>query len=164
MHVKEQGWILVIDQASNCAGVSLWYNGNLTATTTLVSQSKNDSMARRLQHQVPQLTKFLCDVLPESATIAKILFEGVRARLVLITVGAFLTCPRINAKLTMQSFIGSSSWKKWAKDHGALGPTADVKGVKALSEIGFPVQQHNIESDDVADSILMYLTWKANLK
>lgn len=161
LNIKEQGWVLVIDQASNCAGVSLWYNGDLKATTELRSESSKDSFARRLQHQVPQLTAFLDRVLPDSATITKILFEGVRSRLVLVTVGAFLTCPRINAKLSPRTnFIESTSWKVWARNRGATGPIADIKGIKSLKETGFHVDDAFLTSEDVADSIMMFNAWR----
>lgn len=144
------------------AGVSLWYDGELIAHTVLLSQSADDKYSRRLQHQVPQLTDFLNKQLPKGLNIEKVIFEGMKNRLVLITVGAFLTCPRLDAKLHQKfSFVESSSWKRWAKNKGATGLTKDVKGVKALREIGFPVDKHDIKSDDVADSVLMYLTWKS---
>lgn len=160
--LKEQGYVLVVDQASNAAGVSLWYNGRLIATTVLESNSAKDPISRRLQDQIPQLDSFLAKHLPDAARITKIVFEGVRARLVLVTVGAFLTCPRIHAKLSPKaSFVESTSWKKWAREHGATEERLkDVKGVKALRETGFPVEEHGITSDDVADSVLMYLTWR----
>ncbi len=161
MLVKEQGWVLVIDQASNCAGVALWYSGTLKATTELLSHSKKDAIPQRLQYQVTQLDKFLAEHLPDSACITKLLFEGVRARLVLVTVGAFLTCSRIHAHISPKtSFIESTSWKKWAQLHGATGPIKLIKGVKALRETGFPVDEMGIVSDDIADAVLMYLTWK----
>lgn len=160
--LKEQGYVLVVDQASNAAGVSLWYNGSLKAHTVLRSSSEKDPISQRLQDQLPQLDAFLTAHLPDSARITKIVFEGVRARLVLVTVGAFLTCPRIHAKLSPKaSFVESSSWKKWARKHGAMEEKIkDIKGVKALRETGFPVDDYGITSDDVADSILMYLTWR----
>ncbi len=160
--LKEQGYVLCIDQASNAAGVSLWYNGLLKDTTVLRSSSEKDPISQRLQDQLPQLDAFLNVNLPKSARVTKIVFEGVRARLVLVTVGAFLTCPRIHAKLSPKaSFVESSSWKKWARRHGALEEKVkDIKGVKALREVGFPVDEFDICSDDVADSILMYLTWR----
>lgn len=69
-------------------------------------------------------------------------------------------CPLIQVKLHPKfSFVESRSWKKYAADRGASGPIKDIKGLKALREIGFPVEQYGIESDDVADSILIYKTW-----
>lgn len=162
MRPCEIGFILSIDQASNAAGVSLWHDGQLKAHTVLRSNSSSDSFARRLQTQVPQLTAFLDAHLPEKLKLTKVLFEGMKARLVLVTIGAFLTCPRLDNKLHAQhSFVESSSWKKWAQQHGATGPFKEIKGVKALKEIGYPVDKLAIDSDDVADSILIYLTWRA---
>lgn len=162
MSFKENGWILAIDQASNVAGVSLWYFGKLQATTKLLSNKASDPLPKRLQTQVPQLTAFLQQHLPAEQEVSTVIFEGVRARLVALVVGAFLTCPllvkcRISPKT---SFVESQSWKIWAKRRGATGPVKDVKGVKALRDVGFPVDLYEVDSDDVADSILIYLTWK----
>lgn len=162
MKPAEAGWILSIDQASNTAGVSLWRDGHLKAHTVLRSNASTDSFAKRLQTQVPQLTSFLNAHLPPKIKITKILFEGMKARLVLCTIGAFLTCDRLDTKLhATHSFVESSSWKKWAQSHGATGPFKEIKGVKALRETGYPVDSLGISSDDTADSILIYLTWRA---
>lgn len=159
---KLSGYILSIDQASNIAGASLWYQGALIATTTLVSKSADDPFSRRVQHQVPQLTAFLQKHLKPGHLVETVVFEGVRARLVMLTVGSFLTCPLICAKVSEKhSFVESSSWKKYAKERGATEPfTRDVKGCKALREIGFDLVKHGITSDDVADSVLIYMCWR----
>lgn len=161
MKPKEAGFVLAIDQASNCAGVSLWFCGELRATTTLNSQSPTDPFARRIQTQLEQLTAFLNTELPPDVQIEKVVFEGVRPRLILATVGAFMCCPRISAKLDeSRSFVGSSSWKSWAKMRGATGPFKEIKGVKALQETGWDFTKYPIESDDIADSILIYSCWR----
>lgn len=161
MKIREAGWILAIDQASNAAGVSLWYNGELRATTVLRSKSASDVFSRRIQYQLEQLNDFLNEQLPPNVDVEKVLFEGVKSKLVLIVVGAFLCCHRIHAKMhDKASFVYSSSWKTWAKRHGATGPVSDIKGCKALAETGFDMDTHHIRSDDTADSILIYLAWR----
>lgn len=161
MTPKEQGLVLSIDQASNAAGVSLWQNGELLATMVLKAAKATDPMSARLRQQVEQLTVFLSKHVGDGGMITKILFEGVRARLVMTTVGAFLTCPLINAKVhPTASFVESFAWKKYARDRGATEASfKDIKGVKALRDIGFDVDGFGIESDDEADSVLIYLTW-----
>jgi hypothetical protein len=160
---KLSGYILSIDQASNCAGVSLWRDGALVATTTLVSKSKDDPFSRRVQHQLPQLTAFLDKHLPAGVNVQQVIFEAVRARLVMVVIGAFLVCPRIDAKMSERgSFIDSSTWKLWARKNGAHSQAAkDTKGVIALTETGFDCKKHGITSDDIADSILMFRAWAA---
>lgn len=161
MKIKEQGFVLSIDQASNNAGASLWYNGELKATKCLAATSPKDPISKRLQTQVRGLELFLDEHLPADAEIRQILFEGVRARLVLCTVGAFLTPARIQAKLSPKhNFVESTSWKKYAQRLGALGVLAEIKGIPALRQIGFDVDRYGIVSQDVADSILMYLCWR----
>ena len=160
MNPKEYGFVLSIDQASNVAGVSLWFSGGLIATTTLLSARPSDPFSRRVQDQVAQLTTFLETHTPPETLIDRVIFEGVRARLVICVVGAFMTCPRIDAKLSEKAnFVESSSWKNYARARGATGPFSEIKGVKALTEIGWDMVKHPVVSDDIADSILMYSCW-----
>lgn len=161
MLAKEAGYVLSIDQASNAAGVSLWCNGDLIATTVLQSRSPTDPFSRRVQFQLEQLTIFLNTHLPHNIDVEKVIFEGVKARLVTIVVGAFLCCPRIHAKMhESASFIYSSTWKSWARKNGAKAVMSDIKGVKSLREAGFDVDKYGVTSDDVADSIMMYKAWQ----
>jgi len=151
--------VLSIDQASNKAGVSLWDGPTLLGTTTLVSKSHKDTFSKRLQYQVPQLTEFL----KGKPQVEHILFEGVKARLVMATIGAFLTCPLLDVKLHEKtSFVGSSSWKKYAQRYGARGPVREIKGHYSLKQIGFPVDTYGLTADheDICDSILIYLCWR----
>lgn len=161
MRPKERGYILSVDQASNVAGVSLWYDGDLVATTELVSVSAKDPFARRVQGQLAQLTAFLDLHLPSGVQIDTAVFEGVRMRVVIAVIGAFLCCPRIDSKLNEKhDFVESSIWKTWAKMRGATGPHKLIKGVKALTEAGWDVVKHPVTSDDIADSILIYCAWR----
>jgi hypothetical protein len=158
---KERGYVLSVDQASNVAGVSLWYDGTLQATTTLVSKRAGDPFSRRIQYQLEQLNTFIDVHVPADIILDKVIFEGVRSRLVMIVAGAFLTCPRIDAKITESyNFVESSSWKNWARARGAKGDFKSIKGVPALQQCGWDFDKYPITSEDVADSILMYLCWK----
>jgi hypothetical protein len=160
MSNSELGWVLAVDEASNDAGVSLWKNGILVDTTVLWGH-KDPVYSRRLVFQVAQLGEFLAKHLRPDEKIGKVVFEGVKNRLVLVTVGAYLTCPYLDAKLHQKySFIESSSWKKWAQSKGATGPFKEIKGVKALTEAGWDCARMGIVSEDIADSILIYLTWR----
>tara|TARA_R110000868_G_scaffold375983_3_gene640690 strand:- start:142 stop:636 length:495 start_codon:yes stop_codon:yes gene_type:complete len=158
---KELGYVLSVDQASNCAGVSLWLDGTLQASTTLNSKSASDPFSRRIQFQLEQLNSFIDLHVPADVILDKVIFEGVRSRLVTCVVGAFLCCPRIDAKISEQkNFVESSSWKNWARARGAVGDFKIIKGVKALRECGWDMIKYPVTSDDIADSILMYLCWK----
>lgn len=160
MKDKERGFVLSIDQASNAAGASLWFDGVLQAWTVLNSKSKLDTFSARMQAIVAQLDEWLNIMLTRDQIINQILFEGVRSRLVLCTVGAFCTIPKIQAHVKVPAnFIESTSWKVYARDRGATGKLAEIKGVRALREIGFPLDKYPIVSDDVADSCLIYLKW-----
>jgi hypothetical protein len=157
-----QGYTISLDQASNAAGVSLWLLDELQAWTVLKSEKSRDPFCKRVQDQANQLDAWLASVLPPSATIYNALFEGVRSRIVLCTVGAFCLSKRIQSHVHAKSnFVETGTWKSWAKAHGALGPNGDIKGVKALREVGFDMDKYGIDSDDAADSVLMYLAWRA---
>lgn len=153
---------LSIDQASNQAGVSLWTaSGVLIATALLCSEHKKDPFSKRVTDQIVQLEEFLNTHLEPDEEVTHVLFEGVRSRLVLVTVGAFMTCSRLNAGLSAQhSFVESRTWKSWAKRHGAKAFISDVKGVESLLETGFQPPEGIKLNDDIADSIMMYLAWK----
>jgi len=153
----EENYVLAIDPASNKCGVSLWKDGAFVAGIDLESNSARDPFSIRLQTISFQLDLFLRGQLGENEKIRTVVCEGVRSVLVQICVGALLVCPQIEAKITTASFVHSTSWKKWAKDRGATGPLKDIKGVQALRES--TKDYHHVTSDDVADSILIYLTW-----
>lgn len=53
-------------------------------------------MSVRLREIKSQLDAFLDEHLPPDVTVKQVIFEGVQALLVTITVGAFLTSPRID--------------------------------------------------------------------
>ncbi len=157
---KEMGYVLSIDPGSNACGVSLWHDGIYLAGDVLKSANTRDPYSKRVQDIVAELHQFLFKHIP-GETIDTVVCEGVRARIVQVALGAILTHGNIRATLSPKdSFVESTSWKSWAKKHGATGPLKDIKGMKALREtIGF-VGQYNTDSDDVADSILIYFTWR----
>lgn len=158
---KEAGYVLSIDPASNTAGVSLWKDGELITTTELKSTSTKDSMGKRLRDQVDQLNTFLDALLPSGVLIKTVVLENVKSKLVMLVIGAYLSSPYIDANISpSKSFVSPSSWKKYAQLRGGKGDFTKIKGVKALKEIGFPTDKYNITSDDIADSVLIYLTWR----
>lgn len=159
------GWSLFIDQASNAAGVALCHDGELRGTETLCSIRSTDVMSRRLQDIMPQLTHFISKYVPQGEYVEKVFFEGVRSRIVLITVGAFLMCPRIKAWISpTRNFIETGTWKAWAKRNGATGPQKDIKGIRSLREIRPELfERHRIKTDDEADAVLMFLSLKDRL-
>jgi hypothetical protein len=158
---KEAGFVLSIDQASNLAGVSLWKDGVLTGWTVLESASPKDGFGRRLVTQINQLTGFLDDELGDEK-VKMLLFEGVKSSHVLACVGAFCTCPHlIDCKFNPRhSFISALSWKKMVRDYGlSKQKFKEIKGIQALKDIEWDFDEYPIVSEDVADSILIYLCW-----
>lgn len=157
--MKGEGWVLSVDQASNAAGVSLWHNRSLVATAVLKSKNSRDAFSRRIQAQAADLRKFLDDHLPPGEVIKTVVFESVKSRIIMAVIGSVLVHERIESPLTPSHMIGSMSWKKYAQGLGAKGPLKDIKGVPALVDIKFDVEKHGITSEDIADSVLIYLTW-----
>lgn len=156
-HAKEAGFILAIDQASNAAGVSLWRDGSLVATTVLKSDSPKDGFGKRLVAQIKQLDTFLDEHLTEPLKL--VLFEGVKSSHVLTTVGAFCCCKHlVDCKFSPRNnFVSALTWKRWARDRGATGKFGDIKGHKALTEVGW---KNAPASHDICDSIMIYLAWR----
>lgn len=157
--MAKNGYTLCIDQASNQAGASLWLDNSLVATKALTVPEKSWGYARRVQFLANALTEWLVAELGSKSKVTTVIFEGVRSRHVLVTVGAFLTSPMIDAHLFKHSFVESFQWKSYAQKRGATGPFLKIKGLKALSEIGWP-QDLIPETDDEADSIIQYLTYQ----
>jgi hypothetical protein len=124
-----------MDQASNQAGASLWRNGKFVSSTTLTAV-KTDKFSRRLVTLVAQLDAWLDREIGPTAKLNHVIFEGVRSRL------------------------ETSSWKSWAQKRGATGTFKDIKGTKALMEVGWGGPAP--DSDDASDSVLIYLTYSEN--
>lgn len=156
---RMKGWCISVDPASNLCGVSLWHNGVYIASAVLTSNSNRDPFSVRVQTIVRQLNQFLGPILGE-AKVETVVCEGVRSRIVQLCLGSLLTSKYIVAHIgAKSSFVESSQWKNWCKKHGAEGDFKTIKGVKALKQVGWDFEKHPIDSDDIADSILIYLTW-----
>ncbi len=155
--------VLSMDQSSNLSGVTLWENGVLRGWVLLKSLDPKHSYGRRLVAQVTQLTDWLSTQLQDHEKIDTVLFEQVKATLVITVVGAFCTSPYLqHCRLhPTQTFVAPTSWKSWAKRKGAFSQAfKDIKGVTALRETGFDVDTHGITSEDVADSCLIFKSWE----
>lgn len=159
---KEQGFVLAIDQATNCAGVSLWMNGVIVDSAKLLYPKSTDPFTVRAQELLKQFNTFMDQALPPDTKVKRVIFEGVRSRLVTVMAGVFCACPKLEAKLhDFRTFVETPSWKSWAKQHGATQKFSEIKGVRALTEVGFfNTTNYRTDSDDIADSILIYLTWR----
>lgn len=153
-------FVLSIDQASNCAGVSLWGHDEqdtLIAFTELLSNSSKDPLPVRLVTQREQLRAFL--QFYSEYPVDHVVCESVKSKMVMVVIGALLAIPEIKCKVTPADWVPSLSWKKWARDRGASGPFHDIKGMKALRECTYG-ETYLFDSDDIADSVLIYKTWK----
>lgn len=156
----EANYVLSIDPASNSCGVSLWKSNTYLSSAVLKSNHSRDPFSIRVRCIVTGLDRFLGDQLAPGEEITTVVSEGVRSRLVHLAFGAILTSQYIRANVSPKTtFIEPQQWKKYARALGATGDFKDIKGVKALQEAGWDMKNHPIDSDDVADSILIYQTW-----
>lgn len=157
---------MCIDPASNQCGITLWeYSSEeyrLVASRTLNSLSSKQPFSQRLLTIRSQLDSFLEENgFSEENPITFVVCEGVRSRLVQLSLGAFLALPAVCVRLhPKHNFVEATSWKALARSRGASGPLKDIKGKKALKEIGWS-SDIEISSDDEADSVLIFLTWEA---
>ena len=151
---------LSIDPATHCAGVSLFKNNELVSWTILTSNHSRDNLTDRMKAQVTQLEEFLQLNLPKGEMVGRIIMEDVRSKLLILSAGAYLTCPYIDAKVAYPyHFISPSKWKSWARRRGASGNSKEIKGLAALRMIKWDFDKYPIMSDDVADSVMQYYCW-----
>lgn len=150
--------VLSIDQASNNAGVSLWQHGMPRAWTVLAAKKKTDPLSVRLVQQRQQLETFLNEQLASTEDIDVVLFENVKSKVVLLCAGAFLSLDIFQCKFKpKEHIVHPSSWKSYLRKRGATG---EIKGVKALEQGWPPSKRLKLQSDDVADSMAIYLAWQ----
>lgn len=161
MKFKEKGYVLSVDPASNLCGVSLWKDGDLVAWTVLKSKSNKDPFSERLKAIKNDLDVFLSAHLIDDERVETVICEGVRSSLVQISLGALFGSPWVVSVFNSKSFVHSTSWKYWAKLRGAKAvKLGDIKGISALKDIGWDFVKYPVDSDDVADSLLIYMTWR----
>lgn len=160
MWPKEQGWVLTIDPASIQCAAALRFNGEPYARITLKAEKKA-KFSKRLQQLQEQLQSFLDECLGEEP-VEKVIVEGVRSEKVSQTVGAFMICTQIDSSLGKNMVIHAPTWKSWARKQGATyeGTYLNIKGIKALQDIGWDFDKNPIASDDEADCELLYMAWR----
>lgn len=159
-------YAISIDPASRNAGVSVWHGITYLGSEALYSNQRTWSAraaemraALRIfvNHYIPSTELITCIV---SELIPKIVEPSVQ----MIT-GALVADPRFNGNLARKQLISPSSWKSYARRHGCVDK--EPKGVKALFQLDYQVPEWKlVKSDDVADSIMIYLTYceKNNIK
>lgn len=162
----ENEYAVSIDPASRNAGISLWLGVNFLASLALYSNQK--TWSARAAEMRAALVAFVFSEIPEDSLITCIISELipkiVEPSVQMIT-GALVAAPKFNSNITRKHLISPSSWKSYAKRHGCTDK--EPKGVKTLLQLD---TQHpkwkDIKSDDVADSIMIYLTYceKNNIK
>ncbi len=128
------------------------------AWTVLKSRSPRDVLSARLVTQRAQLEQFLNAQLASTEDIGAVLIENVKSKTVLIAAGAFLSLDIFQCRfIPKEHIIHPSTWKAYLRARGATG---DIKGVRALEQGWVPARKLALDSDDVADSIAIYLCWK----
>lgn len=147
-----------IDPASRLCGASLFDGLTLIGGQCLTSSQK--TWSARAAEMRAQMKEFVLATLPKGTTVTRATIELVPKIVepsIQLIAGAILADPIFDLNITRKQFVSPSSWKAWARRHGALDK--DPKGVVSLRQTGFPVEQYQIVSDDVADSIMIFLAW-----
>lgn len=158
MKVLPNIYTLSVDPASRLCGVSLYRNKEYIASISLESNLK--TWSKRTADMRAQLQKFVSEHLPKGETITRAVMELVPKICepsIQMAGGAILSDPLYNFDISRKYLVSPSTWKAYAKRKGSK--EKDPKGVSALRAIGFPVDKFKIISDDVADSILIFLAW-----
>lgn len=157
MEIKP-GWTLSIDPASRKAGVSLWFGDVYIASEALSSSLV--TWSERANDLRIKLQAFISRYVPKNEFITLVVIELVPKIVepsVQLIAGAIIAEERYKVNPTRKCFVSPSSWKAFARKNGCK--EKDPKGVSALKDIGWDFDINPVTSDDVADSILIYLTW-----
>lgn len=155
MTLNDPQYTLSIDPASRQAGVSVWYGPVFLGAVTLVSVC--NSWSARVAEMRVQLREFVKALIPPEAVVTRTVIELVPKIVepsIQMVAGALLADPYYQVSPTRKFFVSPSTWKAFCRRKGC--PDKDPKGMKALQSIGWT---KNTFSDDVADSILIYMTW-----
>lgn len=144
-------WWLSIDPASRSAGASLWKDGKYIASITLTSDKKR--WTDRMRQMTHQLSGFTDE--HAAGKDLNVLIETTQHVKVRMSSGALTIAEHISSDVES---ISPSTWKKWLRDNGIK----HEKGRAALEcVLGYAGIAAKVESDDEADSILMFLARSA---
>lgn len=149
------GYHLAIDQASKEAGFSLWKDGQYVTGGVLVC--KHGEIGFRLQNLVKQLNLVLHRYLSPTDKVDIIIGENVRNNVVMACLGAFLMAHE--AIVGRLELVSPSSWK--ARARVVMPGVRDPKGIPALIALGWDTDKFEVQDDNHADSIMIYLAYKA---
>lgn len=149
---KDGRLTLSVDSGSNHMGLSLWDGIEFLRSGTVHAGKPTDPYSKRMKDIRAGFNAWLA----EDGPITTVVSENIRLQLITIPLGIVFLHASTVAPFKTCHAISPSSWKKWAQLHGATGKFKDIKGLKALSEVGWP---HPCHSDDEADSILIALCY-----
>ena len=162
MWEKERGYILSIDPASLKCGASLRHNGQLIGWAKIDGGKKSTPMSEKMRRQAAQIDLFLNEHIPEGEFVHTVVFELTDNMVLNVSMGPWFSAAQVRVPIIKKThYIRPSVWKKWAQAQGAEPPSARIKGLKALREIGWDFNTYPIDCDDVADSVLIYMAWAA---
>lgn len=151
-------YTLSIDPASRLCGVSLFED--LKYINSILLKSELKTWSERVAEMRKDLREFVITNLPKGQQITRAIMELVPKIVepsIQMAGGGLLSDSIYNLDLTRKFLISPSTWQAYARRNGS--PDKYPKGVKALKQINFPVEKYKITSDDVADSIMIFLAW-----
>jgi len=139
-------------------GVSLW--ADKTYVSSVLLESKLKTWTARTADMRIQLKVFVEAYLPVGEKITRAVMELVPKICepsIQMAGGAVLSDPAFSLDVTRKFLVSPSTWKAYVRRKGSK--EKDPKGVSALRAINFPVDAYGITSEDVADSIMIFLAW-----
>lgn len=152
---KEGSFLLSVDAGSNHMGLSLWQDDVFIRSGSVHATNAKDDYSKRIKTLSAGFNTWMTlggELIGQDITC--VISEAVKMPLVTIPLGIVFLHPKIHCPFKNHHLVYPSAWKKWAREHGALGEFKKIKGAKALQDINWP---HIITSDDEADSILIAL-------
>lgn len=153
-----KGDVLSVDPGTNACGVALWRQGVFIDSRTLISEGGGAiNVSDRLRRISSQLKDFLDKY---CADVEVVLSENPDHTLLKAMIGAILITQGVNSYFNDKHTVMPMEWKSWAKQRGASHPDGfkKIKGIAALKSTGF---QPLPATDDEADAIMVYLSYKA---
>ncbi len=155
---------LAIDPSSNCMGVSLWFSDGTFFSSSQITTPTCVYLSERLYLLRKKFEEWFQKTAP-NGFVTSVVVERISQRqmsyALLYSAGAVLALPFIKAKVGVKDQLVPPVWKKHVRLWGSH--MSDPKGVPALKGIGWKTNLATLTEDE-ADSIMLYLGWRAENK
>lgn len=164
MQNKNNNLHLAIDPSSNCVGISVWEATGKFITSAQIVAPESPFVSTRLYFLHKKFNDWFNVNFPGSF-VTLVVIERISQRqasyALLYSAGALLSMSFIKARVGVKEQVVPPVWKKYVRLAGSS--MQDPKGVLALKGVGWKTGIDKM-SEDEADSIMLYLGWRAHNK